>query len=200
VAHHPAGVAAAVVGARTTSGVVNSEYGQLVWPTIPGVLSTRSVIVDVVQLPDGSTALRADAQVVWVTPRPPSERTPPGSHLLRVSLVGGFNRDRLKQRPFTVTAKKRIHEIVALLNSLPAEQPGLRSCPADFGIRVRLALYAKRGVRPLAVAEADPSGCGGVGLSLGDTEQPRLEGGISLVQKVQKVLGVKFSTASAGRS
>jgi len=37
-----------------------------------------------------------------------------------------------------------INKVVALLNALPAQQPGMRLCPIDSGIDLRLALYARR--------------------------------------------------------
>ncbi len=192
-AHHPAGVRGSAGGYLSTSGVIDVEYGQLLWPPIPGVLSTRALMFGVVQLPDGSTALRADAQVVWVTPRPPSETIPPGARLLRISLISELKGDRLRQRPIVVTSAKKIRETVALLNALPAAQPGTWNCPADFGVRVEFGLYAKRGARPLAVAEADPWGCGFVRLSIKGVAEPALAGGSSLVQRVQEVLGIRLT-------
>ena len=93
-----------------------------------------------------------------------------------------------------MTSLKKINAIVAPLNALPAAQPGLRSCPAEFGIRVRRAFYARRGVAPLAVADVDPGGCGGVALTIGGTPQPGLESG-ALLGQVDHVLGVKLSTS-----
>jgi hypothetical protein len=166
------------------------------------VLSTRWLVVEVVQLPGGSTGLRADAQVVWVKPRPASEQIPPGAHLLRVSVGTAIPANKPKQRPFTVTSPKILHRILALLNALPAAQPGARSCPIDFGIRVRLAFYVRRRMAPLAVAVIDPGGCGGVGLTIGGRSQPSLEGeGLpgspraSLIQRLDSILGVKLDTS-----
>jgi hypothetical protein len=61
-----------------------------------------------------------------------------------------------------------------LLNSLPAAQPGIRNCPADFGITVRVAFYPTPRAKPSAVADIDPQGCGGVGLTLNGIPQPAL--------------------------
>ena len=136
------------------------------WPSIIGVLTARWLVVSVVQSPDGSTEIRVDVQVVWMMPRPASEVIPPDAHLLRVSVNSTIKSNQPHQRPLCFTSVTKIDEIVALLNSLPAAQPGLRRCPVDFGITVRLVFYARRGTKPLALAEIDPEGCGGVTLAL----------------------------------
>ncbi|HEY7934289.1 MAG TPA: hypothetical protein VID48_10750 [Solirubrobacteraceae bacterium] len=167
----------------------------------------RWLIVTVVQLPDGSTGLRMDAQVVWVTPRPASERIPSGTHTLLVSVGGVIPANNPKQRPLTVSSSKKINGIVGLLNVLPAAQPGVFSCPVDFGVRVRLAFYARRGVAPLAIAIVDPDGCGGVSLTIGGQPQPPLgskahpgsstPSRTSLVQQIDHLLGVKLKIGPA---
>ena len=168
------------------------------WPSIAGVLSQRSLHVAVVQLADGSTGLRADAQVVWVTPRPPSEVIPPGAHLLRISVHSRIAANQPKQRRLTLTSSKRIDKIVALINALRAAQPGLRNCPADFGIDVRLAFYARRGVLALAVAKVDAEGCSGVALAIGGKAQPELEGW-GLIEGLDHVLGCELDVVPPSR-
>ena len=172
------------------------------WPALPGVLSTRSLVVTVAQLPHGSTGLRADAQVVRVTPRPESERILAGARRLSVRVTSELKGNLAPQRPFSVASAKRIERIVALLNSLPAAQPGVRSCPDDPGIRVRLAFYPKDARSPSAVATADPYGCGGVQLTIGGRPQAPLGSEAlpgtsttrepSLVVRIDRVLGVKL--------
>jgi hypothetical protein len=193
-AHLPAGTTRALAN-RGLEGpnVPHNESEAFAWPPITDVLAMRWLVVEVVELPDGSTGLRADAQVVWETPRPAPETIPQGSHLLRVSVHGSLKGEQPTQRPLSVTSLKKINAIVALLNALPASQPGLRSCPIDRGIRVRLAFYARRGVAPLAVADVNPEGCGGVALTIGGTPQPELESG-ALLKQVDHLLGVKLNT------
>jgi len=200
-AHPPAGSrrVLASTGSTGTNGT-NVEVVAFARPPVAGVLDTRWLVVEVVRLAGGSTGLRADAQVVWVTPRPASEQIPPGAHLVRVSVDSSIAVNRPRQRPFTVTVPRTLRRIVALLNALPAAQPGPRSCPVDFGISVRLAFYAKRRMRPLAVAVLDAGGCGGVQLTIGGRPQPSLEGdglsgpGGSSIQRLDSILGFKLDT------
>ncbi len=135
------------------------------------------------------------AQVVWVTPHPASETIPAGAHLLRISVGSSLKPNQPKQRPLTVTSAQKIDRIAALIDALPAAQPGLRACPVDFGITVRLAFYRKRGASPLAIAKADPGGCGPVALTIEGRAQPALEGGAQLLERVRRVLGVKLDTS-----
>jgi hypothetical protein len=131
---------------------------------------------------------------VDVTPRLASETIPAGSRILRISVHGSLKDEQPKQRVLHVTSAKKIDEVVALLNALPASQPGLRRCPIDFGIRVRLAFYTSRASPPLAVADVDPQGCGNVELTIRGRPQPALEGGSLLIQQIDHVLGVKLNT------
>jgi hypothetical protein len=192
-AHLPAGITRPFRDRLTGPNVPHNESEAFAWPPIVDVLAMRWLVVWAVQLPDGSTGLRVDAQVVWLTPRPATETIPPGGHLLRISVYGRLTGEQPMQRPLRVTSLKKINAIVTLLNALPAAQPGLRSCPIDRGIRVRLAFYARRGVPPLAVAVVDPEGCGGVALTIGGVPQPGLESG-TLLEEVDHVLGVELST------
>jgi hypothetical protein len=160
------------------------------WPALPGRLSGRSLLVEVVRLANGSTGLRADGQAVWITPRPASERIPAGARRLVLST---WRAGRRVQGPRTVTAAAPIRRVVRLLNGLPAEQPGAYSCPADFGSQIRLIFYGGAGPTPLAAAHVDPGGCGLVSLTIRGRSQPALAGGgLTLVRRLSHALGFKI--------
>ncbi len=204
-AHAPAGTTIAFSGSSATRGRTTSESVAFAWPPIAGVLGMRWLIITVVQLPGGQTGLRADAQVVWITPRPVSEAIPGGAHLLRISVHSAMVANQPAQRPLRFTSAHKIAQVIALLNSLPAAQPGVTSCPADFGISVRLAFYPTPRASPSAVAEIDPQGCGGVGLTLNGRPQPRLSSELppvlgqpstgSLIGRIDRALDVKLRVA-----
>lgn len=204
--HLPVEARHTLSGSLAGSGVPPNETEGFAWPPVAQVLSTRWLVVKVVQLPSGSTALRADAEVVWVTPRPASETVPLDAHLLRVSVLHTLgSTPRHAGHPFTLTATDKIDRIVALLNELPAAQPGTRNCPADFGVLMRIAFYPRPRSAASAVAEIDPGGCRGVSLTLGGITQPRLEGHalpgattpprLPLVTQLDRILGVKLNVA-----
>jgi hypothetical protein len=201
-AHRPPGTTIAFSGSAVTRGRTTSESVAFAWPPIAGVLGMRWLVITVTQIPDGQTGLRADAQVVWITPRPVSEAIPGDTHLLRISVHSAIAANQPHQRPLRVTSAHKIAQLIVLLNSLSAAQPGVRSCPADFGISVRLAFYPTFRGSPSAVAEIDPQGCGGVGLTLNGKPQPQLSGEPppmqgqpptgSLIGHIDRTLGVKL--------
>jgi hypothetical protein len=82
LAHPPAGSRAVSSGAFELRGHP-AVYGiNFSWPAEPRRLATRALVVEMVQLPGGSTGVRADSQVVWIKVRPASERVPLGSRRL----------------------------------------------------------------------------------------------------------------------
>jgi hypothetical protein len=199
-AHLPAGTTRPVSFGRSLSGpnVPDNEIAAFTLTGSPGTLVIRAV-----RLPNGSTALRADAQVVWITPRPASETIPSGAHLLRITVHDRHPRSRdpesrslalLERLPWKIRSLRRIEGIVALLNKLEVVQPGRRFCPLDVGdSSVELTFYASPDAAPLAVGDIEPGGCGGVSLTIEGVSQPRLEGGWSLIGQIGEVLGVNVA-------
>jgi hypothetical protein len=177
---------------RTLYGEEEAAYE---WPSIPGVLDLRQLAVTVAPLPNGSTGLRADAEVVWLLPRRAAEVVPSGAHLLRISVHRELGRNRPRGRPLSVSSPKKIEAIVARLNALPLVQPGVTGCPSDFGIRVDLSFYAARKAPPLAVADVDPDGCGPIRLTIRGQQQEPLQGGGWLITQIDHVLGVRIDVA-----
>jgi hypothetical protein len=204
-AHPPPGARIASSGSGEDHGHTTSEWVELTWPPVSGVLLSRSLVVEALPLRPHGTALGVDAQVIWITPRPPSEVIPPGSRLLRVSVLDTIERNVTVQGPLRITNARRVERAAALLNALPAAQPGTRLCPADFGILVRLAFYTHARRPPQAVALIDPWGCGGVHLTLDGRPEPALESAplpgsgspssATLVERMDHVLGVHIRTS-----
>jgi len=194
--HPPAGGASDLSGQSIGPGqptVTDTGFG---WPSVPGQLATRSLVVSVVALQDGSTGVRADSEVVWITPRPRSERIPARARRVVVSNRRGGT---VVQGPITVTSRATVAKVVALLNRLPAWQPGVYSCPADFGWHIRLAFYASQhpASSPIAVATIEPTGCGLVRLVLAGRAQPALADGYTAAKRLGALLHVKFDTSPA---
>jgi len=65
---------------------------------VPGVLTQRELVVLAVR--SGSqTAIRVDAQVVWLPARPGAERVPPTARVLTKTPVFGLDPDPRAERP-----------------------------------------------------------------------------------------------------
>jgi hypothetical protein len=201
--HHPAGSKLEQSGLGST-GPQMVGYG---WPARRGALSTRWLVIETAALANGSTALRADAEVVWITPRPAFERIPAQVDRLTVSVArarsvvqGPF----IVQGPFTVTAPNRIRRVRSLVNALPLAQPGVSACPVDLGITIRLTFIGRRG-RRLAGAVVDPGGCQNVSLTIAGQGEPLLTSAafpgsgrrvrFSLVDQLDAALRVRLTSA-----
>lgn len=166
------------------------------WPGNPGTL-----VVWAVGLANGSTALRVDAQVGWIIPRPASERIPSGARLLKISghEAGGKRFKRIKSEraavlgrlPSHLTSTVQIEKIVALLNGLRVHQPGERRCPIAPAGSVQLTFYTNPSAPPLAIANIHTEGCGGVSLTINGIAQPGLEGGWYLVEEISRILEIR---------
>lgn len=192
--HPPAGGTASLSGQGMSSGKSTVTDAGFSLPSVPGELGLRSLVVAIVQLQDGSTGVRADGEAVWITPRPSSERIPATARRVVVTNSRG---DTLVQGPFTVTSRATVAKLVSMMNRLPAWQPGVYSCPADFGWRIRLAFYrtaATSSAAPLAVASVDPNGCGLVQLALAGRRQPPLSDGYTAATRLSAALHFKLDT------
>lgn len=195
-AHLPAGTTRPISGGgREGPNDPENTASGFTWPGNPGTL-----VVWVVRLANGSTALRVDAQVVWVTPRPASERIPAGARLLTISVhephgasakFEAMRRAVLGRLPSRETSIARIEKIVALLNELRVHQPGVRHCPRGFSGSVQLGFYASPSAPPLAVTDITAEGCGGVRLTIDGMAEPELEGGWFLVEEIGRALAIK---------
>jgi hypothetical protein len=167
-------------------------------PPIGHVLGTRELVVSAAGLPGDETGVRVDAEVQPILPRPASERIPAGAERLIVSVERFGHRLR---GPFSFTGRRTIARTAAILNALPAAQPGAVACPLDTGVTIRLTFQSGVGATPLAVAIYDPTGCGGVTLTLRGVREPPLASepvpGWSsfppLIDRLDTVLGVKLS-------
>ncbi len=196
-AHRPHGGHPGMSGTSGGGAVPTVQGIGFTWPSIPRTLSSRSLVVEVVSLADGSTGVRADSQVVWITPRPASERIPDSARRL---VLTTRQPGRIIQGPLQISSRAAVRRVVALLNALPASQPGTTACPFDSGSRMRLELYGGAvkgaGSYPLAVAVVDPSGCGEVALSIDGRREPPLAGGATLVPRLSRALGIKLDTGA----
>lgn len=127
----------------------------------------RTLLVSVASAA-GGTAIRVDAQVTWLPPKPAGERVPAGARVLTVEYLPGSGPVE------EITDPAVIRRIAAVVDSLPLAAAGQVGCPIDFGRRVRLTFRAARGARPLAVVTAQLGGCGIVTMTVGGRAYPAL--------------------------
>jgi hypothetical protein len=189
--HRPQGSLQEGSGSGSASGprIPANETLFFALPAQPGTVSTRSLDITMVALPDGSTGVRVDAQDVWIVPRPPSEVVPAA---VREVDVGSHY----------VTGSAEVATIVRWFDALPIVQPRARfSCPMlVFGPAVELDFRSGNGAL-LAQARMPMRFRGGsllstpctpIQFSIGRHRETPLVGG-RFFRRVERLLGVRFA-------
>jgi len=160
-------------------------------PAVPGVLLSRQLALNATSAGSGQTAIRVDAQVVWLPARAPGERIPAGVTAVVLSATPGA--DLNAKLPATVTDQATIGKLTALIDGLPRFPAGTYSCPNDNGDSLLLTFLAGRSGLVLAVATVKLAGCEGVNLTVSGQQQPGLgpvAGGRSTAGKVLQIAGL----------
>jgi hypothetical protein len=188
-AHPPAGSNRDMSGESLGSGGEISRWDGYSFAAVAAVLSDRLVLVSAARATGGGTALRADAQVIWVTRRPAWEHLPGG---LKVVTLTVRRPGKPASAPRMVTGASMVHKIVALVDALAVVQPGAVACPADVGPLVKLSFRRARSLPPVATAIVDGSGCGGVRFRLRGRSGPTLAGGPRLIRQLSSLLRISF--------
>lgn len=186
---HPPSPNHDTTGRTLTRTGAESAWDGYSFSPIPGVLSSRAVIVSAARATGGGTALRADAQVMWVVTRPAWERIPAG---IREVTITAHRPGKPASAAITVTVGNRVRRIVALVDALPADQPGAVACPNDVGPEVQVAFRHTPGAAPLVSVTADGSGCGGVTFRLRGRRGPPLAGGPGLIRRLSSLLRISL--------
>jgi hypothetical protein len=184
-------------GSGGAYGVTTSWSLRFSWPPIASVLYARALSVLFVALPDGSTAVRADAGDMWDIPRPLTERIPSSASVLDVIV----ERPRMHPSPsITVTDTATVSKIAAMINHLATVQPVAISCPEISAGRAFVTFTFRATKRGAFLAQAIESAsatgsvppCETMQLTISEHTQTPLLGGASVVEKAQALLGVSL--------
>ncbi len=161
-AHPPRGAANSGKGSGGTGGATlhwNTTFG---YAPIPGRISWRAVTVTTSAARGGGTAVRVDAQAVWVIPRPASAIVPDTVNRIEwSSATASYAADH------TFTSRSAVRRLVAALNAVPIARP----VPGNFCFPTQAGLHGFRFVllspgRTAPVAVATWTGCGTVALDI----------------------------------
>jgi hypothetical protein len=158
------------------NGVYRWDYAYE-WPELAEVAYGRSLLVGVVAMGSGEAAIRADAQAIWVEPRPASERIPAAARILEVSrTLAGRTKSTTLRKPRTVAAIAKLIDGFGIV-----QRSGPHSCtlvPQEQAT-IRLAFRAAPRAPVLAQTEqkSPASSCDVLSLTIRGREQrPLLEG------------------------
>jgi hypothetical protein len=168
-------------------GVYRWDYAYE-WPELDEVADGRSLLVGVVAMGSGEAAIRADAQAIWLEPRPASERIPAAARILEVSRTfAGKTKSATLRKPRAVAA------IAGLIDGFGiVQREGPHSCtlvPQEQAI-IRLVFRAAPGGPVLAETgqKSPASSCDVLALTIrGKQQRPLLEGWV-LRHRLRRIL------------
>lgn len=176
-----------------------SQYVGFLFPARAGVLGDRWLLIEVTRLQDGSTGIRADAQVQWIIPRPASEKVPRQARVINVVRAVPGHRPSVSR---TVTSSSRVRRITQLIDRLPIVQPGVWSCPREragvpvvtFTFRHSRAGAALARARARSDVGNSDTSCDGMSFEIRGHSQNALADGGRFLRAVQRLLGVRLTS------
>lgn len=163
------------------------------------VISSEDLVSSVAAAKGGGSALRVDAQVIWIVPRPASERVPANVTGLKITSTG----DEAPARSITINEISRVRQIAEIIDGLPIEQASdgcTAPSPDPHPQVVTFSFFARpRGPAVAqAIQQADVGGaqipCSPMSFSIdGETQTPLWEGP-SALEKIGRTLGIRLTT------
>jgi hypothetical protein len=187
LSHPPAGGSFLGSGGDGGPGyrVVTPAYG---FAPIRNVLLSRTLAVSITAAQGGGSAIRADAEVEWLIPRPRSERVPAGVRLVTITDTRvDVHTGRSTTSTIVVTDAARVRRIVGLVDALTLDELGEVSCPSPSGPLLDLRFYAKWGGRVLGQATT-PGYCDTVAFEVRGRAEPMLIGAAGLIKSLDSLL------------
>jgi hypothetical protein len=194
-AHVPAGARlnGSGAGGRPASASVTFAF-----PPLGRVLGIRWLVVSMVSLSSDTTALRADAEVQWIQPRPTTERIPRSVRVLEVSVGAPGSAPSTRA---IVVSRARVWQIAADINGLEITQAGVWSCPSwspDAPVVTFTFRRAPDGpvvarATELAAATEPTTPCDPMTLTIEGRRWHPLLGGAAVVRTAQRLLGVRLA-------
>jgi hypothetical protein len=203
-AHKPAGFSDSGGG---TSGVVppggpptppagpphisgRAWYAEFSLPDVPGVLVNRVLIAEVAAAGPHQTAIRVDAEVIWLPVKPAAEHIPAAAHIVTITPISGDRRPAAADHQVTITDPGQTARIAAAVNALPLDTPvDWMECGPGPGPGMRLTFRATATSPALAVVTAYQELCPVVQVVTGGKNMPVLDGAETLFQRVMAIAG-----------
>jgi hypothetical protein len=186
-ANPPAGSAVSGGGAGELGAGVEYRYLRIEWPPLQAV-STRTALVTVTARPEGGTALRIDAQAIWLEAHPGAELIQRSARFLEVAWHRPAGPDSIA----TVADGRFVQSIAVQLNRLPVVQPGVYHCPmmrADPpSVTLRFRAHRRGPLLAEAVQSMPPGGpCRAMDVAIRGRREPALEGAGPVIARLRKL-------------
>ena len=162
------------------------------------LVGPEQLMLSAVTLDSGLTGVRADTQVRYLSPRPPSERVPGSARIVEVTQTDTGTKPLVS---LLVTRQSVVRKLARLVDALPfvGPAPGAFACPSfgelvdTFTFRAGRAGPVLARVSESAYTPTFPFPCALTTLTIrGHRLTPLLNGGV-LLGRASKLLGVRLS-------
>lgn len=165
-------------------------YVQFTLPDVPGVLVDRVLSVAVAADGPGQTAIRVDAEVVWVQAKPAAELIPASARVVTITPVAGDKPAAAADHQVTVADRALVARIAAAIDALPVyPRYGWIECGPGPGAGMLLTFRATAGGPALAMVTAYQELCPLVHVTVRGEKMPVLDGAGTLFQRVMAIAG-----------
>lgn len=176
----------------------DADFGPPAWdqafdlPPVPGVLTSREMIVKVAGLGNGKSGIRVDAEVGWQPARPASDKMP-AARAVTIAEIPGMLHPKRPPRPVTVTSALAVGKLAALVNGLAISPFNGASvpCPAPAIAGLTLTFRATPGGKPLATVQTDQP-CGVTVFSARPGQHLELTQPVNLNKQILAIAGLHW--------
>jgi hypothetical protein len=187
-ARKPLGFTGGGTGSETAPSA-EMWYTQFSLPDVPGVLLNRVLLAAVQADGPDRTAIRVDAEVMWVPAKPAAELIPAVAVVTITPVPGGVPPAKADHQ-MTITDRALSARIAAAVNALPLyPQVDFIECGPGPGPGMRLTFRATATGPVLAVVTAYKELCPLVQVVTGGKTMPPLDGAETLFQRVMAIAG-----------
>jgi hypothetical protein len=192
--HVPGGMSC---GGSSSSGGPGSGRSESVTQTLdrlPSGIQLAQLLVQLAPVTATESAVRVDAQVVFLPPKSPAEQVPASDRVVVIQRTGSLPGGGSAAATVTVTDPTTVQKLVGLLDGLDPQPPSVESCPAEL-LSYRLAFAPSVSAAPNYVATIGSCDTvvvsAGVVSAGGSTLQPALGG--AGVSQLEQFLGRLFA-------
>ncbi len=179
--------------------VAGTSYDLFTLPVVPNVLIQRWLVVLVA--PYGNqTAIRVDAEVVWLPAKPAAERIPPAAKVVTVTPTYDGPPNPVNERAdhaVTITNPATVARIAAAVEALPIAPPSDGFCTPGPQVMVHLTFRASP--RGPVIALVNEVECWTIAVTIDGSSMPALSDGINAQRQITPSLGEQVVTIAGLR-
>lgn len=192
-AHKPAGFTESGSGSSGTA-TAQESYATFSLPDVPGALLERQLLAEVAADGPEQTAIRVDAEDLWVPAKLAAELIPATAAVVTITPLSAWRPAAKTDRQVTITDPSKAARIAAAVNALPVFPPySWIECGPGPGPGMRLTFRATPTGPALAVVTAYQQLCPLVQVVTGGKKMPALDGSETLFQQVMGIAGFHWA-------